>query len=132
MHFTTVIATATAALASTAMALPSPKRAEGSAVANLIAVNGFGDDKDEAPITVPFGTLTHYDYQVTGLQLKSVTVDVPWGVVPDVSDITCQMYRDQYGVQPGSAKFTSSQDASLSTNPVEFGWVLCYVNVDSA
>ncbi|KAK7419636.1 hypothetical protein QQX98_003227 [Neonectria punicea] len=132
MHFTTIITTLAATLASTATALPTERDAN-VAVVNVIAVNKpISGSHSSTPVKIPFGKLTHFDLSITGLQLKSVTVHAPGVTAPDVSEVTCQMYKDQYGVQPGSAAFTKAQEALISTNSVEFGWVLCYVNVDSA
>jgi hypothetical protein len=131
MHFTTIFVAAAAALASTASAAPAA-RDTSSAVANVVAVNGFGSSQSKTPVKIPFGKLTHYDLSITGLQLKSVTVNVPGATAPDVNKITCQMYKDQYGIQPGSAEFTKAKEALIATNAVQFGWVLCYVNVDSS
>ncbi|KAH6871652.1 hypothetical protein B0T10DRAFT_522935 [Thelonectria olida] len=131
MHFTTIFAAAAAAIASTATALPST-RDYNAAVANVVALKGFGNSQTKTDVKIPFGKLTHFDLSITGLQLKSVTVNVPGTAAPDVNKITCQMYKDQYGIQPGSAEFTKAKEALISTNDVSFGWVLCYVNVDAS
>ncbi|KAK7413387.1 hypothetical protein QQX98_007764 [Neonectria punicea] len=135
MHFTTIIATLAATLASTATALPAQntQRDAGVAAANVLAVNNpISGSHSSTPVKIPFGKLTHFDLSITELQLKGVTVTVPGATAPDASKVTCQRYKDQYGVQPGSTAFTKGHDALISTNTVEFGWVLCYVNVDSA
>ncbi|KPM38336.1 hypothetical protein AK830_g8229 [Neonectria ditissima] len=131
MHFTTLIATLAATLASTATALPAQntERATTGAFANVIAVNNpISGSHSSTPVKIPFGKLTHFDLSITGLQLKSITIDVPGVTAPDASEVTCQRYQDQYGVQRGSAAFTKAKEALISTNTVEFGWVLCYVN----
>ncbi|PKS05939.1 hypothetical protein jhhlp_007772 [Lomentospora prolificans] len=132
MRFAAIFSTV-AALAATATARPSvAARDDASAIANIIAINGFGPGAPPGvPVQVPFGTLTHVDLSITTLQLTGVTVNVPDAEAPADTDITCQMYKDQYGVQPGSAEFSKGKDAHISTNPVPFGWVLCYVNVHS-
>ncbi|KAM5360197.1 hypothetical protein ACJZ2D_013907 [Fusarium nematophilum] len=81
---------------------------------------------------IPLGKLTHFDHSITRLELRGISFNVPGTESPDPRDITCQMYKDKYGVTPGSTEFTMKTPALISTNPVPFGWVLCYVNVDSA
>ncbi|KAH7123498.1 hypothetical protein B0J13DRAFT_566710 [Dactylonectria estremocensis] len=132
MHFTTIFATVTAAFAATATALPT-ERDTGAAVANVIAVNKPLDGTHSSTaVKIPFGKLTHVDLPITNLMLKSVTVTASGVAAPDVSKVTCQMYKDKYGVQPGSAAFNKKHEAYISTNTVQFGWVLCYVNVSPA
>ncbi|KAH7131322.1 hypothetical protein EDB81DRAFT_808364 [Dactylonectria macrodidyma] len=132
MHFTAIIATVAAALASAATALPTERDAN-VAVANVIAINKPLDGSHSSTaVKIPFGKLTHFELPITGLKLKGVTVTVPGAVAPDASKVTCQMYKDKYGVQPGSAAFNKAHEALISTNTVQFGWVLCYVNVAPA
>ncbi|KAM5353735.1 hypothetical protein ACJ41O_000385 [Fusarium nematophilum] len=124
MHFKTILA---AGLASTAAALPNTPRDTVTAVANVYAVN----NSTKEPVEIPFGRLTHFDLSITELQLYDVTIDILGIPPPGVDAVTCQMYKDVYGIRPGSAEFTKDEPALISTNPVDFGWVLCYVNVDA-
>ncbi|KAF4981035.1 hypothetical protein FZEAL_3087 [Fusarium zealandicum] len=109
MHFTT--------LASTATSLPS---AVPSAKVLLINRN------DHKFIDVPFGKLTHVDYQIMRLEFAGVTPD---GQKVDPTKVTCQMYKDQFGIESGSTDFSSKNAAYISTNNVDLGWILCYVEV---
>ncbi|KAF4979731.1 hypothetical protein FDECE_18019, partial [Fusarium decemcellulare] len=127
MQFFTLITAAAATFASTATALPSSinERAAGSAVAKILAINApISGSHSQKNVYVPLGKLTHVDdLSITSLKLESIKVDVPNVPKPSVNDITCQMYKDQYGVQPGSAEFTKAKPALISTNSVDFGWV---------
>ncbi|KAF4973186.1 hypothetical protein FSARC_438 [Fusarium sarcochroum] len=126
MHFTTIFTAAVATLASAATAAPN-----NFATASVFAINKVKNTYKS--VDVPFGKLTHIDYQITGLELRGVSFLLPDGQKIDPNKVTCQMYKDQLGTQPGSAAFTKKTPASISLlNPVEFGYVLCYVNVDSA
>jgi len=122
MHFTT-IASAIALLASAAVAQPTARQAP-TAYANIIVVNAA--DHSQQPVRIPLAQLTTLNYQVTELRLISLSVNIPDIPSPDVKDIVCQRYQDKYGVQFGSAEFGYEKPALIATNPVEFGWVLCY------
>ncbi|KAJ4317703.1 hypothetical protein N0V84_007222 [Fusarium piperis] len=125
MRFTNSILTAVAVLASTTSA-------GNMGVANILAITGpSGGHHTEKTVTVPFGQLTHYDLAISELRLESIAVQLPGGAIePDIQDITCQMYKDEHGLDPGSREFTIDRPALLSTNTVQFGWVLCYVEVE--
>ncbi|KAF5652011.1 hypothetical protein F25303_3731 [Fusarium sp. NRRL 25303] len=128
MHFITILTTAVATLASTATAAP---KTETFATASVYAFNR--DQNTHKFVDVPFGKLTHIDYQITDLELRGVQFLLPDGEKIDPDKVTCQMYKDSLGTQPGSAAFTKKTPAHISLfNPVQFGWVLCYVNVGSA
>ncbi|KAI5461757.1 hypothetical protein BGZ63DRAFT_404587 [Mariannaea sp. PMI_226] len=128
MQFITVAAAFATLFASTATATPAGPKPATEAVANIVAVNQSGSTQIKTQVKVPFGKLTHVDASITELQLQSISVVVPDTATPDIKTITCQMYKDQYGVVPGSARFTSTRPAKVSTNPVSLGWILCYVN----
>ncbi|KAM0428190.1 hypothetical protein ACHAPT_007091 [Fusarium lateritium] len=124
MRFTNSLFTAVAALSSTALA-------GNLGFVNILAITGpSGGQHTEKTVTVPFGQLTHHDLQVSELRIESIAVQLPGGAIePDINDVTCQMYKDEGGLDPGSAEFTINKPALLSTNTVQFGWVLCYVEV---
>ncbi|KAF4974572.1 hypothetical protein FZEAL_8544 [Fusarium zealandicum] len=126
MHLINIFAAATAALATTAAALPSAQKDGNVAFANVVATKGFSKNQTKTPVKIPFGKLTHYNLSIIDLQLKSVTVNV-LGTAPSVDQVVCQMYKDEFATQPGSAKFTKANEALISINNVDFGWVLCYV-----
>jgi hypothetical protein len=42
------------------------------------------------------------------------------------ASIECRAYKDAAGTQPGSAAFTGSETAVVSTNTVTIGGILCY------
>lgn len=123
MHFANIIAGVTTIFASVAAAQPTVRQAP-EAYANLLVVNSV--DHSQQPVRIPLAQLTTLDYDITKLELESLSVNVPDIPAPNVEDIVCQRYKDQYGVQFGSAEFTKGQPALIATNPVEFGWVLCY------
>lgn len=139
MKFISIITAAAALFSSIALAAPTPftpttlltKRQPASdiAFANVIAVNG----QDETPIQIPFGKLTQFEnLKITGFKLDGIEIDssdlpgsrVP---IPTVDQVACQRYQDEYGIRPGSIAFTKDEEALVSLNAVEFGWVLCYV-----
>ncbi|KAF4448834.1 hypothetical protein FALBO_16742 [Fusarium albosuccineum] len=129
MHFTTIVTGAVALFASTAAAQPAARQAA-VAYANLLVFNEA--EHSQTPVRIPFGQLTSANYRITKLQLESVSVHIPDIPAPDVEDVVCQRYQDRYGVQPGSAEFSKGKPALVSTNPVEFGYVLCYVKSKSS
>ncbi|KAK6948280.1 hypothetical protein Daesc_010045 [Daldinia eschscholtzii] len=127
---TFTIATVAAALASSASALPKQPPV---ARVNLMALNHPVSGKhSQQLVPIDLATLTHKDnLPITGFAIDSISVTVPpapgqQAITKD--DITCQRFQDQWGTQRGSAAFTSSKNASVSTNSVDFGYVLCYVN----
>ena len=122
MHFTT-ITSAIALLASAATAQPTARQAP-TANANIMIVNAA--DHSQQPVRIPLAQLTTLNYPVTELRLISLGVNIPDIPSPDVKDIVCQRYQDRYGVQFGSTEFGYEKPALIATNPVDFGWVLCY------
>ncbi|KAF4995929.1 hypothetical protein FDECE_12658 [Fusarium decemcellulare] len=124
MHFTTIFTAAVATLASTASA--APKKIQNFANASVFAFNS--NQEGYKSFEIPLGKLTHFDASITSLELRGIFYNVPDNDAPDPNAITCQRYKDQYGAHPGSAAFTKKKPAHIATNPVPFGWVLCYVN----
>ncbi|RSL72559.1 hypothetical protein CEP53_001059 [Fusarium sp. AF-6] len=126
MHFTSIFTAVVATLASTTTAAPAAPAAtkKHSATVDVFAMNVDGYKS----IMVPFGVLTHMDYRMTSLEVRGVFVDLPDGQDVDLNKVKCQMYKDSVGTQRGSDVFTKKKPAHVSTNPVEFGWVLCYVD----
>ncbi|KAM0546631.1 hypothetical protein ACHAPJ_010769 [Fusarium lateritium] len=135
MHFTTVT-TLVAAFASVAAAVPAtkvpptPKMAPDNNLAVVVvgAIKGSGFEQSTTPVRVPFGRLTHFDkLPITSLEVRGVMVsgnDLP---VPKDEKVRCRRYKDQYGLQLGSTEFKKGKQADISTNSVDFGWVLCRV-----
>lgn len=135
MHFTTIFA-GLAALAASVQAAPSDieARATPHATVAIMTVNSPLDgEHSTSPLNVPLGKLTHQkNIKITELEIARVYSNVPGIKTPELDQITCQMYKDKYGIQPGSAEFTAEKPALISTNSVSLGWVLCYVNAPSA
>ncbi|KAM0542728.1 hypothetical protein ACHAPJ_012661 [Fusarium lateritium] len=132
MYFTHHIFAATALSATLSTAAPTTRSTPEAAV-TIIGNDETRHNTERTFITVPLGKLTTLaDVSITTLKLSALTIDHPknFASVPTVDDISCQMYKDKYGVTPGSTKFTRSADAHISTNPVSLGWILCYVNVE--
>ncbi|KAF4436170.1 hypothetical protein F53441_13314 [Fusarium austroafricanum] len=123
MHFTSLFAGAVAVLASATTAQPTARQAP-TAYANIMVSNSA--DHSQQPVRIPLAQLTTLDYAVTKLDLISLSVNIPDIPSPDLADVVCQRYKDKYGVQFGSAEFGKDKPALISTNPVDFGWVLCY------
>ncbi|EKJ73841.1 hypothetical protein FPSE_05964 [Fusarium pseudograminearum CS3096] len=123
MHFTAIMTGAVALLASATSAQPTTRQAP-VAYANVMVVNA--NDHSQQPVRIPLAQLTTLKYSVTELRLISLSVNVPEIPSPDVKDVVCQRYQDKYGIQFGSTEFTEGKPALISTNPVDFGWVLCY------
>ncbi|KAI1465669.1 uncharacterized protein F4812DRAFT_461365 [Daldinia caldariorum] len=123
------LATVVAALASSASAVP---KQPSPAQVNLIAINHSvsGAHTDQL-IAIDIATLTHKDnVPITGFAVDSISVTVPAApgqAAITKDDIVCQRFQDRWGTQRGSAAFTSAKNASVSTNSVDFGYVLCYV-----
>ncbi|KAM0544362.1 hypothetical protein ACHAPJ_011898 [Fusarium lateritium] len=123
MHFASIIAGAVALFASAATAQPTARQAP-VAYANVMVINSA--DHSRQPVRIPLAQLTTLDYKITELDLISLSVHIPNIPSPDTKEVSCQRYKDKYGVQFGSTEFTENKPALISTNPVEFGWVLCY------
>jgi hypothetical protein len=135
MHFTT-ITTIIAAIASTAAATPAGKPApsakvdSGSNIAVVVvgAINGFGYEQTTTAVRVPFGKLTHFNkLPVNSLEVRGIMVGGDGLPIPKDDKVKCRRYKDQYGLQPGSVEFQKGKEALISTNVVDFGWVLCRV-----
>jgi hypothetical protein len=128
MHFTSFI-TAAVALATTATATNLDARGAQPAVINLVAVTGT-DIRYQTftDVSVPFGKLTHVDnLSITEIRVKDVTItgkDIP---KPNVDNVVCQRYQNEYGTVAGSERFTKKSPALVATNAVPFAYVLCYV-----
>ena len=137
MRFITIGTSIAILLTSQALALPAVSQRDPSnlAVANIIAVNkplsnGPEAKATETPLQIPIAKLTTFDLSITSLELQGITVDVPNVSVPKDTQIVCQRYKDEYGLQPGSAMFATTEPALISTNPVDFGWVICIIKAD--
>lgn len=130
MRFTTILAGASALFASATTAQPTARQAP-VAYANLLVFNS--DDHSQTPVRIPLAQLTNNaHYKITKLQLESLSVHIPDIPSPNVEDVVCQRYQDKYGVQLGSTEFSKGQPALVSTNPVDFGYILCYVKGQSS
>ncbi|KAF4959589.1 hypothetical protein FSARC_10675 [Fusarium sarcochroum] len=120
MYFPTILA-GIATLSTAVAAAPKEKPYIG------VAIMTYNGD-DSSPLNVPLGVLTHATRKVTEIEIARAYSTVKGVKAPDVDQITCQMYKDKYGSVPGSKDFTADEGARISTNPVEFGWLLCRVN----
>ncbi|KAM0419044.1 hypothetical protein ACHAPT_011983 [Fusarium lateritium] len=130
MYFTSIITGAAALFASASMAQPTARQAP-VAYANVMIYNSAQHSQE--PVRLPLAQLVSLNqYQVTKLDLISLSVHIPDIPSPDVKDVVCQRYKDKYGVQLGSTEFSYEKPALISTNPVEFGYVLCYVRNKSS
>ncbi|KAL9568745.1 hypothetical protein ACKAV7_007059 [Fusarium commune] len=131
MHFTSITTIITAILAYTASAAPAPAKTAADnnlAVVVIGAIRGFGAEQTTTPVRVPFGKLTHFEHlPVTSLAVRGVMVSGDGLPVPDISKVRCRRYKDQYGLQLGSVEFKKGKNADISTNDVDFAWVLCRV-----
>jgi hypothetical protein len=66
---------------------------------------------------------TYPNLGVTQLAIGT-TQDIP------AADVECRMYKDTAGLQPGSAPWSGSQAALISTNTVQVGSIVCYAIAD--
>ncbi|KAK7418925.1 hypothetical protein QQX98_003628 [Neonectria punicea] len=121
-----------AALASTATATPIDLEARKTlqpAVVNVVAVTGtdirFQTKKD---VFVEFGKLTHIkNLPITELRVKGVKVSQSGIPVPNVDNVVCQRYLNEFGTRTGGDRFTKKSPILIDTNEVQLGWLLCYV-----
>ncbi|KAM0189311.1 hypothetical protein ACHAPI_010077 [Fusarium lateritium] len=132
MYFINYALAATSLFAILSTAAPTTRSTPEAAV-TIIGNDETCHNTERTFITVPLGKLTTLaDVSITTLKLSALTINHPknFESIPTVENISCQMYKDKYGVTPGSMEFTRSADAHISTNPVSLGWLLCYVNVE--
>ncbi|KAM0213584.1 hypothetical protein ACHAQD_009237 [Fusarium lateritium] len=131
MHYSTIV-TGLVAFASAITAAPT-KQTPSVGVAIMTVNEPISGEKSTHPLNVPLGVLTHQEnIGITKLEIARVYSTVKGVEAPEIDHITCQMYKDEYGTQPGSAEFTTKKDAFISTNTVSLGWVLCRVNAPGA
>jgi hypothetical protein len=131
MHYSTIV-TGIVALASAVTAAPAKEKPT-VGVAILTVNDPISGEKSTHPLNVPLGVLTHQaNIEITKLEIARVYSTVKGVEAPKIDEITCQMYKDQYGTLRGSADFTAKKDALISTNSVSLGWVLCRVNATHA
>ncbi|KAL4724340.1 hypothetical protein ACLX1H_008954 [Fusarium chlamydosporum] len=126
MHFLTIF-TGIAAFSSSVIAAP-PKEKPHVGVAIMTVNAPISGEHSTLPQNVPLGVLTHQDnVEITGLEIDRVYSTVKGLKAPKADQVVCQMYKDKYGTQPGSAEFTIDKEARISTNSVPLGWILCRV-----
>ncbi|CAJ0551450.1 Ff.00g113800.m01.CDS01 [Fusarium sp. VM40] len=131
MLYSTIV-TGIVAFASAVNAAPAKDKPT-VGVAILTVNDPISGEKSTSPLNVPLGVLTHQkNIGITKLEIARVYSSIKGVDAPKIDQITCQMYKDQYGTQPGSAEFTAKKDALISTNTVPLGWVLCRVNAPHA
>lgn len=127
MHYSTIV-TSIITFASAVTAAPT-KETPSVGVAIMTINDPISGEKSTHPLNVPLGVLTHQkNTGITKLEIARVYSTVKGVDAPEIDQITCQMYKDEYGTQPGSAEFTAKKDALISTNTVSLGWILCRVN----
>ncbi|KAH7188079.1 uncharacterized protein B0J16DRAFT_336433 [Fusarium flagelliforme] len=120
MHFATILSSI-AAFSTAVVAAPTEKPYVG------VAIMTYNGD-DSLPMNVPLGVLTHDKRKVTEIEIARVYSTVDGVKAPKTDQVTCQMYKDQYGTVPASKDFTAKKGAVISTKGVDFGWLLCRVN----
>ncbi|KAH7242692.1 hypothetical protein BKA59DRAFT_401627 [Fusarium tricinctum] len=131
MHYSTIV-TGLIAFASAVTAAPTKDKPT-VGVAILTVNDPISGEKSTSPLNVPLGVLTHQkNIGITKLEIARAYSTVKGVKAPKIDQITCQMYKDQYGTQLGSAEFTAKKDALISTNTVPLGWILCRVNAPHA
>jgi hypothetical protein len=93
-----------------------------------VAMMTYNGD-DPLPLNVPLGVLTtNKGVKITELEIARIYSSVEGVKPPKADQVTCQMYKDQWGTVPASKDFTAKKSALISTKPVALGWVLCRVN----
>jgi hypothetical protein len=121
MHVPTVLASILTVSGTMAAAVKQEKNVG-------VAMMTYNGD-DSVPLNVPLGVLTtNKGVKVTELEIARIYSNVEGVKIPKADQVTCQMYKDQWGTIPASKDFTAKKSAVLSTNPVALGWVLCRVN----
>jgi hypothetical protein len=121
MHVPTILASIVTASVAVAAA---PKQEYNVGVA-MMTYNG----DDSSPLNVPLGVLTtNKGVKITELEIARIYSSVEGVKPPKADQVTCQMYKDQWGTVPASKDFTAKKSAIISTDPVPLGWVLCRVN----
>ena len=120
MHFPTILSSI-AAFSTAVAAAPTEKPYVG------VAIMTYNGD-DSLPMNVPLGVLTHDKRKITDIEIAWVFSTVDGVKAPKDDQVTCQMYKDQYGSVPASKDFTAKKGAVISTKGVDFGWILCRVN----
>lgn len=126
MQFISFIA---ASMAMVATVTAAPAKNTAPAVVNLIAVTGTDIRTQKfTDVSVEFGKLTYVDHlSITELRIKDVSVsrsDIP---KPNVDNVVCQRYLNEFGTVTGSDRFTKRKPALIDTNEIPFNRVLCYV-----
>jgi hypothetical protein len=93
-----------------------------------VAMMTYNGD-DSSPLNVPLGVLTtNKGVKVTELEIARIYSSVEGVKPPKADQVTCQMYKDQWGTVPASKDFTAKKGALIGTNSVPLGWILCRVN----
>jgi hypothetical protein len=121
MHVPTILASIVTASVAVAAA---PKQEYNVGIA-IMTYNG----DDSSPLNVPLGVLTtNKGIKITELEIARIYSSVEGVKPPKADQVTCQIYKDQWGTVPASKDFTAKKSAIISTDPVPLGWVLCRVN----
>ncbi|KAL4731687.1 hypothetical protein ACLX1H_000665 [Fusarium chlamydosporum] len=103
------------ALASTVTAAPQPNTYFTNM--SMYAMNRVKDTY--GLVQVPLGNLTNINYQFTRLELRGVQFLLPNGQTVEPKDVTCQIYKDKFGTQPGNANFKKGTPPEIGLlNPV--------------
>jgi hypothetical protein len=121
MHVPTILAS----IATVSVTMAAAVKQEYNVGVAMMTYNG----DDSSPLNVPLGVLTtNKGVEVTELEIARIYSSVEGVKPPKADQVTCQMYKDQWGTIPASKDFTAMKSALISTNPVPLGWVLCRVN----
>ncbi|KAI9692438.1 MAG: hypothetical protein M1822_006669 [Bathelium mastoideum] len=78
-----------------------------------------------APVAIPLANLAVLPG--APVSASSLRIDNTTTTDFDLANVECRAYKDEAGVQPGSAPFTLAQEALLSTNLGSVSSVLCYL-----
>jgi hypothetical protein len=115
------------AIAGFASATPLPRDIYYYGVSiNITTSAGMDTNKTFEAIPVRLNTLVACGNPELPCSASILTLDPNGGVNVNISYIECRAYQDFAGTQPGSAPFTVSQPAYLSTNLATVSTMLCY------
>jgi hypothetical protein len=126
MHISTLLS----ALVAAGFASTSPTPRDISYGVSLVAVTSPGTEPNKvtSPIPIEINKLSQiYGDNNQGLSVSELIIQPGTAYNVDEDAIECRAYKDFAGVLPGSAAFTVSKPALISTNLATVGSILCYI-----
>lgn len=124
MHSSAIVTSTIAFVALTTAAPASKRNVQGYFGCNLNfnTASGLSNTTNIVGYPIEIGELTTFD-----ISASSIAIDDGVNSQLDLNTIECRAFKDDAGMEPGSAPFTLASPAELSTNLVEVASVLCYI-----